>query len=77
MADIIKLLLAFVRDSFRSREQLKAEIIVLRHQLNVLQRKIPKKPQLSGTDKVLFVWLGRDRLSFQALRNTLAGPCGF
>jgi transposase InsO family protein len=59
MADIIKLLLAFVRDSFRSREQLKAEIIVLRHQLNVLQRKIPKKPQLSGTDKVLFVWLYR------------------
>jgi hypothetical protein len=59
MAAIVKLLLAFVRDCFRSPEQLKAEIIVLRHQLNVLQRKCPKKPQLSGSDRALFVWLFR------------------
>ena len=59
MADIIKLLLAFIRDCFRSLEQLKAENTALRHQLNVLQRKSPKRPPLSGSDKALFVWLYR------------------
>ena len=59
MTDIVKLLLAFIRDCFRSREELKAEIVILRHQLNVLQRKFPKKPRLSGTDRALFVWLYR------------------
>lgn len=59
MADTVKLLLAFVRDCFRSNEELKAEVIVLRHQLNVLQRKSPKKPQLSGTDRALFAWIYR------------------
>ena len=59
MADIVKLLLAFVRDCFRSQEQLRAENAALRHQLNVLYRKIPKRPQLSGSDKALFVWLYR------------------
>ena len=62
MTDIIKLLLAFVRDCFRSPEQLKAEIIVLRHQLNVLQRKSPKKPQHSGTDRpYLYAFIGSFR----------------
>ena len=59
MADIIKLLLAFIPDCFRSQEQLKAENAALRHQLNVVCRKIPKRPQLSGTDRALFVWLYR------------------
>jgi transposase InsO family protein len=59
MADIIKLLLAFIRDCFRSPQQLRAENAALRHQLNVLCRKIPKRPQLSGSDKALFVWLYR------------------
>jgi len=59
MVDIVKILLAFIRDCFRSQEQLKAEMLVLRHQLNVLQRKSPKRPQLSGMDRALFVWLYR------------------
>src|SRR5664279_6015326 len=59
MADIIKLLLAFIRDCFRSPQQLRAENAALRHQLNVLCRKISKRPQLSGSDKALFVWLYR------------------
>jgi len=57
MADIIKLLLAFIRDCLRSPEQLRAENVALRHQLNVLCRKTPNRPQLSGSDKALFVWL--------------------
>src|SRR5450755_2205320 len=59
MADIVKLLLAFVRDCFRSPEQLRAENAALRHQLSVLCRKIPTRPRLSGSDKALFVWLYR------------------
>ena len=59
MMGFVKLLLAFIRDCFRSQEQLKAENTALRHQLNVLQRKGPKRPPLSGSDKALFVWLYR------------------
>jgi transposase InsO family protein len=59
MMGFVKFLLAFIRDCFRSQEQLKAENTALRHQLNVLQRKGPKRPPLSGSDKALFVWLYR------------------
>ena len=55
----VKLRLAFIRDCFRSQEQLKSENTALRHQLNVQQRKGPKRPPLSGSDKALFVWLYR------------------
>ena len=59
MAGLLKLLWAFVGDCFRSPEQLRAENTVLRHQLNILQRKTPQRPSLSGTDRALFVWLYR------------------
>ena len=36
---------------------MRAEIVVLRHQLNILRRKVPKRPRLSGCDRALFVWL--------------------
>ena len=44
---------------FRTRARLEAEIIMLRHQLNVLGRRLPTKPKLSGIDRLLFVWLYR------------------
>jgi len=59
MAGLIKLLWAFLEDCFRSPEQLRAENTVLRHQLNILQRKMPWRPSLSGVDRALFVWLYR------------------
>jgi hypothetical protein len=46
-------------DCFRSHERLKAEILILRHQLNILHRKAPKRLRLSGGDRALFVWLYR------------------
>src|ERR1039457_5946433 len=55
----LNLLLAYVWSCFQSHERLKAEIVVLRHQLNVLRRKAPKRPKLSGSDRALFVWLYR------------------
>ena len=42
---------------FKARAQLEAEIIVLRHQLNVLRWRVPSKPKLAIVDRLLLVWL--------------------
>src|ERR1700692_472754 len=44
---------------FRTQARLKAEILVLRPQLNVLRRQVPSKPRLTVADRLLFVWLYR------------------
>jgi hypothetical protein len=52
----------FVRalgDCFKSRQRLEAEILMLRHQLNVLQQRAPSRPYLTWADRALFVWLYR------------------
>jgi hypothetical protein len=59
MATFFRLLLGYMWDCFRSHERLKAEILILRHQLNILHRKAPKRLPLSGGDRALFVWLYR------------------
>lgn len=47
--------------SFRlkSRERLEAENLALRHQLNVLCRRAPRRLRLRIFDRILFVWLYR------------------
>src|SRR5256714_5851193 len=45
-------------DCFKSRRQLEAENLVLRHQLNVLQRA-PHRLHLRWADRALFIWLYR------------------
>ena len=59
MVALLRLVFGYVRDSFRSQEQLRAEIVLLRHQLNVLCRKNPRLVRLRGSDRALFVWLYR------------------
>jgi hypothetical protein len=44
---------------FLSRVALEAEILVLRHQLNVLRRKSPKRSAFGNTDRLLFAGLYR------------------
>jgi hypothetical protein len=54
--------LLFVRmlcDCFKSRRRLEAEILVLRHQLNVLQQRVPRRLHLRWADRALFIWLYR------------------
>jgi len=54
--------LLFVRmlcDCFKSRRRLEAEILVLRHQLNVLRRCTSRRLHLRWADRVLFIWLYR------------------
>ncbi len=41
---------------FKSRARLAAENLVLRQQLNVLIRKLPKRVQLKNSDRLLLVW---------------------
>jgi len=54
--------LLFIRmlcDCFKSRRRLEAENLVLRHQLNVLQQRAPRRLYLRWADRALFVWLYR------------------
>jgi hypothetical protein len=59
MVTIALLLVHVLCDCFKSRSRLEAEIVVLRHQLNVLQLRPPCRPHLRWADRVLFVWLYR------------------
>jgi hypothetical protein len=55
--------LLFVRmlgDRFKSPRQLEVEILVLRHQLNVLQQRAHgRRPHLRWLERALFIWLYR------------------
>src|SRR6266568_2235397 len=43
----------------KPRQQLEAEILVLRHQLNILQQRAPGRPHFRWVDRALFIWLYR------------------
>jgi Protein of unknown function (DUF4238) len=45
--------------AFRSRVSLEAENVILRHQLNVLRRKSPKRPTFGMLDRLIFAGLYR------------------
>jgi transposase InsO family protein len=54
------LFLSMLCDCFKPQQRLEAEILVLRHQLNVLQRHTPRRRlQLRWADRALFIWLYR------------------
>jgi transposase InsO family protein len=60
MISFLQFLLWACRIIFLSREQLAAENLALRHQLNVLRRRYPKPiRRLSGSDRVGFICLLR------------------
>ncbi|MDI4231973.1 hypothetical protein OZ411_03985 [Bradyrhizobium sp. Arg237L] len=44
---------------FRSRVSLEAEILILRHQLNIQRRHVPKRVAFSAIDRLIFVGLSR------------------
>src|SRR5258705_5059886 len=44
---------------FRSRFSLEAEILILRHQLNIQRRHLPKRLAFSAMDRLIFVGLYR------------------
>ena len=59
MVSFLGLLLHVLASPFKSQARLEAEIVLLRHQLNVLRRRVPAKPRLTAADRLLFVWLYR------------------
>jgi len=52
----------------KSRARLEAENLVLRQQLNIVIRKLPKRLRLTNSDRLLLVWLYR---LFPSIRNAI------
>src|SRR5712691_10234017 len=69
MIAFLILLLRVLVSPFRIRTRLKTEIVPLRHQLNLLRRRVPSKPKLAVADRLLFVWLYR---LFPSVLNAVA-----
>src|ERR1700687_4123131 len=59
MRDVCSLIWLALIGLFRSRASLQAEILTLRHQLNVLRRKSPQRLTFSSIDRVVFAGLYR------------------
>ncbi len=59
MSDLCRLIWCALTGPFRSRAALEAEILVLRHQLNVLRRKSPKRLAFGNVDRLVFAGLYR------------------
>jgi hypothetical protein len=72
MIAFLGLVLHIVVSPFKTQARLEAEIIMLRHQLNVLRRRVPSKPKLAVADRLLFVWLYR--LFPSVLNATIVQP---
>jgi hypothetical protein len=67
MATILCAVVSIFEFRVRSRASLELEIIALRHQVTVLWRQRPGRPQLSSLDRLL--WVG-------SLRVFLSGAAG-
>ena len=60
MFAIALLLVRMLCDCFKPRPRLEAKILILRHQLNVLQQRTPRRRlHLRWVDRALFIWLYR------------------
>jgi hypothetical protein len=59
MRDVCRLVWLAPIGLFRSRASLQAEILTLRHRLNVLRRKSPQRLTFTGIDRLVFAGLYR------------------
>ena len=59
MIDFLMLLACVLTRLFRSRVRLEAEILVLRHQLNILKRKSTERAAFKSIDRLVFAGLYR------------------
>ena len=59
MGDLCRLIWCTLIGLFRPRAALEAEVLVLRHQLNVLRRKSPKRMAFGNVDRLVFATLYR------------------
>jgi hypothetical protein len=59
MVAILSAVVSILAFRFRGRASLELELVALRHQVTVLRRQRPGRPQLSSLDRLLWVWLYR------------------
>jgi hypothetical protein len=59
MVTILCALVSIFEFRMRSRVSLELELIALRHQVTILRRQRPGRPQLSSLDRLLWMWLYR------------------
>ena len=59
MLDLCRLIWRMFTDLFRSRATLETEILVLRQQINVLRRGVPRKLAFNPIDRLIFIGLYR------------------
>jgi hypothetical protein len=59
MIEFLILFLHILVSPFKTQARQEAEIVLLRHQLNMLRQRVPWKPRLTVADRLLFVWLYR------------------
>jgi hypothetical protein len=57
MSELCRLIWCGLMGFFRSRASLEAEILVLRHQLNILRRKSAKRPTFGSIDRLVIAGL--------------------
>ena len=57
MVDFLKLLIHVLVTPFKSQARLEAEIVILRHELTLLRRRVPSRPKLTVPDRLIFVLL--------------------
>ncbi|MGH6933896.1 MAG: hypothetical protein ACREEE_15875 [Dongiaceae bacterium] len=53
---MLELLLARLASLVKLRRRLETENLVLRHQLNILRRRAPRRMWLSNADRLAIVW---------------------
>jgi len=59
MIDCLNLAAHWLVSCFKSKARLQAENVVLRHQLNVLRRKVRSRTRVGTFDRLVLVWLYR------------------
>jgi hypothetical protein len=75
MIGFLILLLHVVISPFKTQARLEAEIVLLRHQLNVLRQRAPSKPKLTVADRLLFVPDGSPSITRSPRSSTWASGC--
>jgi len=55
----LQLLLNAITVRLKSRARLEGEVLILRHQVNVLRRTVGRRPRLTAWDRLVFVALYR------------------
>ena len=66
MMFVLVSLLLTLRGCLRTRAALHSELLALRHQIHVLERSRPRRPRLTRTDRLLWVWISRVWNEWQA-----------